>query len=139
MQTPEARLRSRIVKALQSLHAIPVENPVHAGTPDVNYADGWIELKIDEFREDGSMPLRHFTSQQRAWLYHRWQHGGGRAHLLVHVPHEATYVLDGRTAFISRGMKREWFEEHSCKWWKGMPHDGELLDLFKGISARTRY
>ena len=37
--------RGELVKALRSLNAIPVENRVRSGTPDVNYAGGWIECK----------------------------------------------------------------------------------------------
>ena len=38
-------MRGRLTKALRSLHAVAVENPVHPGTPDINYSEGWIEAK----------------------------------------------------------------------------------------------
>jgi len=37
--------RARLVKVLAPLNAIPVENRVRAGTPDVNFCGGWIECK----------------------------------------------------------------------------------------------
>lgn len=38
----EKDMRKRVVSALKTLHAVSVENGVGAGTPDVNYAGGWL-------------------------------------------------------------------------------------------------
>jgi hypothetical protein len=37
--------RANLVRVLKPLHAIPVENRVREGTPDVNCRYGWIECK----------------------------------------------------------------------------------------------
>lgn len=78
-QVTESRFRRRVVETLRPYDAVAVENPVHPGTPDINYAEGWIELKVVR---DPAAPIPHFTPQQRVFLYRR-SRAGGRAHLLV--------------------------------------------------------
>jgi len=83
-------MRSKVVKILEREDAKAVENPVHPGTPDVNYIEGWIELKqVPEWPANEETPLRiaHFTPQQRVWLMRRCSMGG-RAHLLLQVGRE---------------------------------------------------
>jgi hypothetical protein len=86
----EARMRQRVVKALRPLDAISVENMVGIGTPDVNYAEGWLELKFKKAwpkRETTALKFPHFTEQQRVWLKRR-SRKGGTAYLLVLVGRE---------------------------------------------------
>jgi len=85
-------MRKAVVAALYTLHAMPVENSVRSGTPDIAYIGGWLELKwIREYpkREDTTIRLHHFTKQQRIWLKRHWQLGGN--------------------AFLLLQIKREWF------------------------------
>ena len=82
--------RRRVLRALKPLHAVPVENPAKPGTPDVNYIEGWIELKWLRrwpAREETIVRLEHFTVQQRRFLRDRWQRGG-RCWLLLQVGRE---------------------------------------------------
>jgi hypothetical protein len=94
------RLRSHLVAA--KLDPVRVENPIHPGTPDVNLADGrWIELKtIEAWRPPGHItPIRHFTPQQRVWLYRRWKYAPGSTYLLLEVRAERQWLLfDGDVA-----------------------------------------
>jgi len=95
----ERAMRSRVVKWLKPWDAVAVENPAHPGTPDVNYADGWIELKkIASWpkRETTTVQLPHFTPQQRIWLSRRAR-AGGTVWVLLQVGQE-WLLFDGVVA-----------------------------------------
>ena len=95
----ESNMRGHVIRALKPLHAVPVENPVNPGTPDVNCTAGWIELKwIREIpkKKDGVVKLPHFTKQQRMWLRKRSNAGG---HCWLLLQYRRTWMLfDGFTA-----------------------------------------
>lgn len=83
----ESNMRQHLVRVLKTagLDPVSVENPAHPGTPDLNYADGWLELKWVKrvpAREDTVLALEHFTPQQRVWLLRRWR-AGGNVHMLL--------------------------------------------------------
>lgn len=90
----ESGMRQNLVKALKSLDAVPIENPMRAGTPDINYIGGWIECKwmktwpvyCDTRPVHFSHPL---TKEQGIWLARRWMSGG--------------------TTLVCAQVAREWF------------------------------
>jgi hypothetical protein len=101
------------------LDPVRVENPICPGTPDVNFINGWIELKTIEVwppREGAIVSIRHFTPQQRVWLYRRWKYAPGTTHLLLEVRAVGQWLLfDGdvaakivgrATAAVHRGAAR---------------------------------
>lgn len=81
-------MRRKVVRALRDagLDAVAVENPAHPGTPDVNYVEGWLELKqLPAWPvQGGTLRIRHFSKQQRIWLERR-EDAGGSAYLLLQV------------------------------------------------------
>ena len=97
----ESTMRGRVVRALKSLNAIAVENPVLPGTPDVNYVEGWIELKwLREWPTGEDTPVRfpHFTPVQRVWHIKR-RLAGGMSWVLIQCKRE-WMLFDGAVAAI---------------------------------------
>jgi hypothetical protein len=85
------------------LDPVRVENPIYPGTPDVNLANGsWMELKCIArwpARATSAVSIRHFTPQQRVWLYRRWKYAPGSTLLLLEVRAEGQWLLfDGDVA-----------------------------------------
>ena len=99
-------MRRNVVKWLKDLDAYPVENPAYPGTPDVNFLNGWLELKhLPNWpvRANTPVQLGHFTPRQRIWLRKRWRAGGG-AWLLLQVGSD-WLLFDGDIAaqFVGKG------------------------------------
>lgn len=91
--------RRRVVDALAALDAVSVENPAYPGTPDVNFIEGWVELKWLRswpVREETPVKLDHFRPEQRAWLRRRHRLGGN-VWLLLQCRRE-WLLFDGTTA-----------------------------------------
>lgn len=101
MPSHESTLRGTVVEALAPLDAVSVENPVLPGTPDVNYVEGWLELKsLPGWPADPSTPLRveHWTPQQKVWHVRR-SRAGGTTHVLLEVVRSRHFLLlDGAVA-----------------------------------------
>jgi hypothetical protein len=101
----ERGMRKTIIKALRPLDAVSIENGCAAGTPDVNFVDGWVELKsVDRWPPRGG-PLRieHFTNHQRVWLLRR-RRAGGQAFLLLKVGQD-WLLFDGQVAARELGHR----------------------------------
>lgn len=73
-------MRQQLVKALKPLNAVSVENGVGPGTPDINYAEGWIEckwLRNWPKKAETIVRLGHpLMPDQIAWIKRRVAHGG---------------------------------------------------------------
>jgi hypothetical protein len=80
----ESVARQRMIRELRDLDAVSIESTVGPGVPDVNYVDGWIEVKCIEAgrwkRAQGSdkpVRLNHpLSPEQIAWIKRRGKRGG---------------------------------------------------------------
>lgn len=117
----ETVLRQNIIKILKHRHARSVENRCGSGTPDVNYADGWIELKMLKkwpAREHTPVKIRHFTPQQKIWISDRWE-AGGAVYLLIQV--NKTFLLyNGCDVQEIGSVTRERMIELAARQWEGL-------------------
>ncbi len=113
-------MRRKVIKALKPLDAVAVENPANPGTPDVNYVEGWLELKWKERWPPmgGVLRIPHFTPQQKIWLRRR-SRKGGCAYLLLNVAKD-WLLFDGEDASIAigEGTKDELFSIAIRTWFK---------------------
>jgi len=135
----ERDMRKRVVRALRALDAVSVENGVGIGTPDVNFADGWLELKsIEGWPRDPLKPLvvEHFTPTQRIWLARR-DAAGGRAYLLLKVNHDWLLLRAGHaTEVLFNGATRGALFDVACRAWPNGLVDAELLEFLRGECSR---
>lgn len=74
-------MRSNLVRALRPLDAVPVENRLRAGHPDVNCVGADIECKWKKFwpKNADTNPVRFdhpLSKEQGLWLRRRWNRGG---------------------------------------------------------------
>jgi len=130
----------RPILVAAKLDPVRVENPIHPGTPDVNLADGrWIELKcIAEWpaRTTSLVQIRHYTPQQRVWLYRRWRYVPGSTLLLLEVRTDRQWLLfDGDVA--ARVVGRSTTAEHR-KSARAVLHECELSELPKVLAEKIR-
>ncbi|MEE8389916.1 MAG: hypothetical protein V3S14_03845 [Anaerolineae bacterium] len=129
----EGGQRARVVRALRELDAVPIENPIGPGTPDVNYIDGWIELKWLRSwpkRRDTIVRLPHFTQRQKRWLRRRHRRGGD-AWLLLQVGKE-WLLFTGEVAhnFVGGAPRDELYSLSTRRWSEGLK-DEELRECLR--------
>ena len=123
----ETNQRRTVIKALAGLDPIAVENPAYPGTPDVNYVNGWIELKwLRQWpkRDSTVVAIDHFTQQQRVWLQRRWKKAGP-CFLLLQVRREWLLFTGDVAADIVGRVDREALTLKATKYWSSglMPLD----------------
>lgn len=127
----ESRMRQRVRLALRGLDPISIENPVHPGTPDLNYVEGFVELKVAEKwpeRTTTILRIPHFTPQQRVWLMRRVR-AGGRAFLLLRVDGDWFLFRGDRAAeIVGRGTRAE-LEAAAIGRWETSLNDEQLRAL----------
>lgn len=75
----EQNMRQKFNRAMFGRDPVSVENHAYPGTPDVNFIEGWAELKWLRAWPAGAstiVRLEHLTQQQRIWLVKRKRAGG---------------------------------------------------------------
>ena len=129
----ESTMRQIVVKALKPLDAISVENPARPGTPDINYVEGWIELKILDawpVREDTKVKVACFTPQQRVWLRRRVSRGGNAFFLIRIADDWLMYHGDVAATIIGDADKRQMINE-AILWSKNKLDVRALFEILK--------
>ena len=128
----ERLMRQKVVKLLKPLDATAVENGVGPGTPDINYVEGWIELKYLPrwVKSVDHVKIAIFTTQQRVWLRRRWK-ARGNVFFLLQIENE-WLLYDGITAaqWVGRVGRSELFEL-ALAWWNQMPTFEQLAPHLK--------
>ena len=116
-------MRGKVIQALHELNAIAVENPVLPGTPDVNYVEGWIELKWLRAWPTGSatvVPIKHFTPQQRVFHIKR-RMAGGHSWVLIQCRREWLLFIGEVAAFtVGQCTRQELYDNASARWSNGL-------------------
>lgn len=96
-------MRSYLVSVMKPLHAVAIENHMRAGTPDINYIDGWIECKwLQAYPKNinNSIRFKHTLTQgQKLWLCSRAKRGG--VALVCCKISKDWYVFDAFTAYAN--------------------------------------
>jgi len=74
----ESDQRATVVRALNKagLHAVPVENMLRKGFPDIDFSHGLIEtkwLRSWPKREETPVRLPHYTQEQKIFHLKRWR------------------------------------------------------------------
>lgn len=130
-------MRGRVVRALKKLNAIAVENPALPGTPDVNYVEGWIELKwLREWPVHSETVVRfeHFTPQQRVWHIQR-RMAGGVSWVLIQCGSE-WMLFDGAVAAQHLNQcSREELIGLAAQYWEKWNQEGLLECISQKQSA----
>lgn len=134
----ESSMRARVINALRPLHAVPIENAVGLGTPDVNCSTGWIELKSEDAwpkRDETPLRLKRYTPHQKIWLKRR--DAVGRAWLLLRVGRE-WLLFRGRDADILGQSTRKQLFAAATRYWLNTPPDSDLLAVFSNDPTPTQ-
>lgn len=116
---------------MKGTHAVRIESRVTgSGTPDVNYAWGWIELKyLPKWPVRPTTPVRvkHYTKEQRSWAIERTQ-AGGRVFLLLKVGEPEWLLFRGSLAAQHLGhVPRAELYRLTVARWLRRPRSEELL------------
>jgi hypothetical protein len=127
----EKGLWGRVRRAIRHLDPVRVENRVEAGTPDVWYSEGALELKWMRIapKRGGIVKLDHdYTLEQRVWAIRR-DKAGGKVYVLLKIGSE--YLLfKGIVAAECLGYSTlEQLREKAIGKWRVKLNDKELGDL----------
>lgn len=136
----EKHQRKRVIQWLKPLNAIPVENPAQPGTPDVNYVEGWIELKkLNKWpsKPDLIVRVEHFTPQQRNWhiLRHR---RNGVSWVLLQVKNDWVLLQGMDAAEILGRVNKADLLQRATMVWSEAPGAGLREALRAHVNCQTQ-
>jgi hypothetical protein len=119
----EKDLQKRVIHAIRKLDPVPVDNPRKPGTPDVNYIEGWVELKYkDEWPKRAATLVKFpkFYPQQRVWLVKR-SLAGGKCFILLQVDNMYLLYEGGYAAQHFDKMTKDEMIKNAVKVWDYFP------------------
>lgn len=128
----EDSIKPTVIKILRELDAVSVENAARSGTPDINFVEGWIELKWKSswpVRPQTPLRVETFTPQQRAWITRRWR-AGGNIWVLLRVGHE-WLLFPGLWAALHLGEKTQSELKGNAKFWSNALEPRTLVDILR--------
>lgn len=121
----EKNLSHRVIQSLRGMHPVPVDNPRRAGTPDINYIEGWLELKYLPSwpkRAETKVKIRCWTKKQMIWHYLRTS-SGGRSFVLLQVGRDHLLFDGGVAALCFNESTQEDMRRLAIKVWDKYPGD----------------
>ena len=132
----EKSMRKTVITLLKQLDARPVENRVGIGMPDVNYVEGWIELK--ELKEwpvqNGTVHVPHYTQDQRLWALRR-RRSLGKCWLLLKVKQEWLLMQGDVAAEVLGRVPRSQLIYRSWRYW---PKGIDRLSLISALYSKQQ-
>ncbi len=131
----ESTMRQRLLVGLRPLDGIAVENKVRAGTPDVNYIPGWMELKWLRSwpNRGGVVAFPHFTLGQRLWLRRRGKRGG-QVMLVLQVKKQWLFFnWDYAYEFVGKTETRADLEQNAVKHFPNGLKNKELVAWLRSL------
>lgn len=113
---------------LKKLDPVRIESHMTGGVPDVNYTQGWIELKYADRWPPRGGPLRvdHFVTSQRTWHVRR-RLAGGRSFVLLKVGASEWLLFDGAVAadLLGKVVRERLYEVCKARWTR-LPRTEEI-------------
>jgi hypothetical protein len=131
----EADMRRTLIGSLRALDAVPVENRVGPGTPDINYIGGWMELKwLRSWPKQPKTPVKldhPLLPEQRAWLARRCRRGG-QVWLMLQCRREWLLFWGETAAVIIGNVNKSDLLHHVTRYWPNGLNEQELIEVLRG-------
>lgn len=126
----EQSMWNRVRTALRGLDPVRIENTCELGTPDVNYVEGFVELKqVKRYpKRGGVIRVKHYTEDQKTWAIRR-HHAGGRVFLFLKISNEWLLFKGHIAAEKLNKSTIEELREAACGRWLIKLNDPELRKL----------
>ena len=124
---------------LRALHAVPVENSVQEGTPDINTVYGWLELKqlpAWPVRPDTPVGNGLLRPGQGPWLARRCAHGGA-AWVLLRIGREWILLWGAWAAQHLGRTNRKQLVQAAVAYWPTGVVQQQLVEHLTRCSPRS--
>ena len=127
----EASMWGRVRKALKGLDPVRIESRLEKGVPDVNYIEGWLELKwhrTQPKKQEVLFILKHWTMEQATW-HTRRSFSGGKTFVLLKISQEwLLFTCSDAAQYLNKTSLNELRTKVVGRWVKVLK-DQELRNL----------